>query len=87
MLSANCALSSAVDLLKCVHDVEEAIVFVHILLVDLTQRSITLHQVLSVGKQNHALVFIASKLKLLADNGHNLRHFECARHQKPEEGR
>jgi hypothetical protein len=65
-------LSSAVDLLKCVHDVEEAIVFVRILLVDLTQESITLHQVLSVGKQNHTLVLIAFKLKLLTDNGHNL---------------
>lgn len=29
--------SSAVDLLKCVHDVEEAILFVSILLIDVTE--------------------------------------------------
>lgn len=74
--------TSAVDLLLCVDDVQEAILRVLVLLINLLQHGIMLHQVLSGSKKHHALVLVTIELQFLSDNGQHLTNLEGVGHQE-----
>ena len=74
--------TSAVDLLLCIHDVEEAVLLILVLLVNIWEHGIMLHQVLSGSEHHHALVLISAKLQLLPDDGQDLTDLEGVGHQE-----
>lgn len=79
---ASLARGPSVDLLLRIHDVEEAVIAVVMLLEDLSDGGLVLHQVLAVSEQDDAVLLLTRELQLLLDDGEDLGHLEGAWHEE-----